>query len=70
MLTAKVSLLTAHCYIIGALIPDRQSQISYRRVNAPIARRLLQLGRAPTPRCMRRSHRGLGPDDGTGMLLE
>ena len=46
MLTAKVNFLTAHCCIIGALMPDRQSQISYRRVNAPIATHSFQFGRA------------------------
>jgi hypothetical protein len=65
MLTAKVNFLTAHCCIIGALMPDRQSQIRYRRVNAPIVGRSLQFGRASAPIAPQAVHtmRGGGIND-------
>jgi hypothetical protein len=47
MRAAKVNVmaeLAAHRCIIHALMSDRQSQISYRCVNAPIAGRSFQFG--------------------------
>jgi hypothetical protein len=46
MPTAKVNILAAHGGTICASMPDRQPQVSYRRVNAPTAATSLQFGRA------------------------
>jgi len=42
-----------------------RSRLNYRQVNVPSASRSFQFGLASAPKCPQRSHRSLGPNDGT-----